>query len=335
MVGLAGLYWPLAIGRALHEHPGVQFVAAATLGADARAIREMLGLTPEEYAERFGLRLYADAEEMVVSEHLDAVAIVTRHTEHAAWAERMAALGTHIFIPKTFATTLSDARRIVQAGRAHEVQIAVGPSARFLPGMMAAKQAVDEGRIGAPFAMRLCHHHGTIDVFHPNDWYRDPIEGGPELSLGWYGIDLMLHFMPEPAQSVTAQYGNFTSPDSSFMDCGRIALRMASGGLAAFDMYFCNRVFYPSWQMELVGPGGVISIHRAAPDSTTIAVGLDGPDGYEPLPLPDRTPGWESFWVEDFLAGRKPAVSAEDAETITRISIAARESAANGFPIAL
>lgn len=71
MVGLAGLYWPMAMGRALHDHPSVEFLGAATMGADERAIGELLGVTPVEYAERFGVRLYADPEEMVVSEQLD------------------------------------------------------------------------------------------------------------------------------------------------------------------------------------------------------------------------------------------------------------------------
>jgi predicted dehydrogenase len=333
MVGLAGLYWPIALGRALHEHPGVQFVAAATLGVDEAAIQAMLGLTPADYAARFGLRLYADAEEMIAAERLDTVALVTRHSEHAGWAERLAARGVNLFIPKTFATTQADAERMVAAQRRYGVTIAVGPSARYLPPMLAVKQALDADRIGKPFAMRLCHHHGTIDVFHAQDWYRDPAEGGPELSLGWYGIDLVLHLMGEPISAVCAQYGNFTSPASPFMDCGRMELRLASGGLAAFDMYFCNRVPYPSWQLEMVGPGGVISIHRAGRDSASVAVGVDGPAGYAELPLPSAAPGWESFWIDDFLAGRRPPITAEEAAVITRISLAARAPAASHAPV--
>jgi predicted dehydrogenase len=335
MVGLAGLYWPITLGRALREHPGVEFLGAATLGVEDRSIRETLGITPVEYAERFSVRLYEDAEEMVVGEKLDTVVIITPHTEHAAWAERMARLGTDIFIPKTFATSLADAERIVQAQQRYGVKIASGPSARFLPAMLAAHQAVQAGRIGKPFSMRLCHHHGTLDVFHANDWYRNPEEGGPELSLGWYGIDLVQHLMGEPIQGVYAQYGNFTTPDSPFMDCGRMEMRLASGGLAAFDMYFCNRVAYPSWQMEIVGPGGIVSIHRAAEDSGTVVAALDGPNGHETLPLPEHAPNWESFWIDDFLTGTKPAILAEEAAEITRISLAARESAITGAPVAL
>lgn len=335
LVGLAGLYWPIALGRALHEHPGVHFTAAATLGVEDHAIQEMLGITPAEYAARFGVKLYTDAEAMVRQEQLDTAVIVTRHSGHAHWAERMAALGTDIFIPKTFTTTLADAQRIMAAEQRHGVKIAVGPSARFLPPMVAVKQALDAGRIGRPFAMRLCHHHGVIDVFHPHDWYRDPQEGGPELSLGWYGIDLVLYLMQDSVHSVSAHYANYTSPDSPFMDCGRMELRLAAGGMAAFDMYFCNRVAYPGWQLEIVGPGGVLSIHRAAADATSVVVGLNGPQGYEQLALPEGGPSWESFWIDDFLTGRAPALSASTAALITEIALAARQSAVNGIPVTL
>jgi predicted dehydrogenase len=335
MAGLAALYWPIAIGNGLRASKGVEFLGAATLDVGETAIHEMLGMSPAEYAAKFGVKLYSQAEEMVAKERLDTVVLITRHTQHADWAERMAKLGVNLFIPKTFATNSIDAERIVEAQRRYGVKIAVGPSARFLPPMMAAKDAVAKGLIGKPFAVRICHHHGTIDVFNQNDWYREPAEGGPELSLGWYGIDLILHFMEDKAKTVFAQYGNFTSPDSPFMDCGRITLRMETGGIASFDMYFCNRVPYPSWQMEIIGPEGVVSIHRTEDDSTKTVVSLDCSRGHQLLPIPDRTPGWETFWIEDFKKGREPAVSAETAQLITQISLAARDAANKGYAVTL
>jgi predicted dehydrogenase len=335
MAGLAALYWPIAIGNGLQASQGVEFLGAATLDVGETAIHEMLGMSAADYAAKFGVKLYSQAEEMVAQERLDTVVLITRHTQHAEWAERLAKLGVNLFIPKTFATSLADAERIVDVQKRYGVEVAVGPSARFLPPMMAAKAAVAGGLIGKPFAVRICHHHGTIDVFNPHDWYRDPDEGGPELSLGWYGIDLILHFMEDRPKSVCAEYGNFTSPGSPFMDCGRLTLRMETGGIASFDMYFCNRVPYPAWQMEIVGPEGVISIHRTEGDSNKTIVSLDGRRGYQLLPMPESTPGWETFWIEDFKQGRPPAVSAETAQLITRISLAARDAAHQGRAITL
>jgi myo-inositol 2-dehydrogenase/D-chiro-inositol 1-dehydrogenase len=339
MAGLAALYWPLTLGKQLRERSDVVFPAVATLGVDDATLRQTLGRSALDYGSTFNVRLYDSAEEMVAAEQLDTVVLITRHSEHAAWAERLAALGVNLFIPKTFATIEADAERIVQAQKQFGVQIAVGPSARFLPPFLAVKQAIDAGRIGQPFALRLCHHHGVIDVFNPHDWYRDPAEGGPELSLGWYGIDLILHLMGSHVKSVLAEYGNFTSPDSPFMDCGRMTLRLDDGGIASFDMYFCNRFAYPAWQLEVVGPDGVLSIHRTTGGANQTVVTLDSADGYEVLPLPAptgaRTPGWELFWVDDFLAGRRPTIDAEQAALITQVALAARQSAQAGRPVTL
>ncbi|MGB9595937.1 MAG: Gfo/Idh/MocA family protein [Candidatus Poribacteria bacterium] len=335
MIGLSTLYWPIAIGEKLKRYSKVDFLSVSTLGISESYIKETLGLTSQEYADRFNIRLYQTPEDMVEKESLDTVVITTRHTEHAFWAEKMAKLGLNIYIPKTFATTIADADRIVEAQRKYKVKIAVGPSARFLPPFVSAKNAIENDAIGKPFSMRICHHHGTIDVFKPNDWYRDPKEGGPELSLGWYGIDLILYFMQDKVKRVFAEYGNFTSLDSPFMDCGRINIRMANGGIASFDMYFCNRIPYPSWQMEIIGPKGVISIHRVEGNSNKTVVSLDNMNGYQLLPLPDQTRDWETFWVDDFISNRQPEISAEEARAITLISLSALESANKNCPVDL
>lgn len=330
VVGLAALYWPVAMGNGFQGRADVQFLSAATLGVDDALIQATLGMSAAAYAERYQITLYQDAAEMIAREALDTVVLISRHSEHAAWVEKLAPLGVNLFIPKTFTTTLADAERIVQVQQRTGVKIAVGPSARFLPALVAAKQAIDQGLIGQPFALRICHHHGVIDVFNQADWYRDPSEGGPELSLGWYGIDLALHLMGDTVKTVAAQYGNFTSPDSPFMDCGRIEMRMARGGLASFDMYFCNRIAYPSWQVEIVGPQGVISVHRVEGDSRKTVVSLDNAQGYHRLPLPAQTPHWETFWVDEFIHNQPLTLSAATAQAITAIALAAREAARQG-----
>ena len=335
IAGLNGLYWPMSIGNGLSGKPGVEFLAAATLGERGTAIKESLGLSPQEYAAKYNLKLYDQAEEMVKSEKLDTVAIVTRHTAHADWVERLAKLGVNIYIPKTFATNQQDANRIVKAEKEYGIRIAIGPTARYLPPMVSIKNTVESGSIGEPFSIRICHHHGVIDVFHQNDWYRDLIEGGPELSLAWYGIDLIQYLMSDQVKSVFARYGNFTSPISPFMDCGRIVMELGRGGIGSFDMYFCNRISYPSWQLELVGSKGVISIHRVPGDSSKTVVSLDTLDGYRILPIPVETSNWEMFWVDELLQGKSLSVSAEYARQVTLTSLAARDSACRGEMITL
>jgi predicted dehydrogenase len=169
-------------------------------------------------------------------------------------------------------------------------------------------------------------------VFRRGDFYRDPREGGPELSLGWYLVDLAMHLLKQPVARVSAEYGTYTTPDSPFMDCGRLTLRMADGAVASCDMYFCNRFAYPSWEMEMTGDKGALLVRQAGDGAPKVT--LLTRSGSREIPLPARAPDWELFWVDEFRTRRAPSVSAAYAAEVTRVCLAAREAARKGRVVA-
>jgi hypothetical protein len=48
------------------------------------------------------------------------------------------------------------------------------------------------------------------------------------------------------------------------------------------------------------------------------------------LPVPAEKPHWEMFWVDELAQGRPLSVTAEYAQLVTRLSLAARDSAQTG-----
>jgi predicted dehydrogenase len=327
LVGITALYWPVAMAQGLAKHKKARLTAFATLGEHDKKTKALLGMTSTEYALKYRLKRYVDAHEMIKNQSLDAIIICTRHSEHAKWVKELAKYRINMHILKSFATTNAHARAMVRTAKKHGFKISSGPSARYLPLFAAAGRAVHAGRIGKPFSMRLCHHHGVIDVFNKKDWYRDKKEGGPELSLGWYVIDLALHFMGKGVKSVFAEYVNYTSRKSPFMDCGRIVLRFKNGSMAALDMYFCNRVPYPSWEMDILGPKGVISLKQQGMNPGKAQAKVFSSKACKILKPPARVPNWETAWVEDFVKNRRSALDGEYSALVTRISLAARKSA--------
>jgi predicted dehydrogenase len=334
MAGIAALYWPVTIANGLAARRDARLVSFATLGVSPSEVKQHLGMTPDEYAAKYGATQYAELDDMMRCEELDAVAVCTRHTQHAKWVERLAPYGKDIFVAKTYTTTMADADRIVAAGRKHHVHVAVAPSARFLPWFVAARQAVDAGRIGTPFSLRICHHHGTIDAFHRKDFYREEKEGGPELSLGWYLVDLVLYLLQQPAVRVSAEYGNYTTPGSPFMDMGKLTMRLKGGAMASCDMYFCSRFAFPTWEMELVGAKGAILVRQPAGQTST-SVALTTAKGQQELTPPQRTPHWELFWVDELKQRCAPSLDAAYAREVTRVCLAARESAKRNRAVSL
>ena len=329
IVGLASKYWPSALAQNLNASDQAELVAVATMKAADEEVQLMAGCAKEEFGEKHGIKLYDSLEEMIQAEELDTVAIATRHTEHADHAERAAAKGVNIYICKTMATTSEDAARIVDAGRKHGVKIAVGPGGRFQPQHAVARQVIESGRIGKPLAIRISHNHGTIDAFPQGDWYREKKEGGPELSLGWYVIDVVRAISPQPVTRVCAEHDNYRSPDSPFMDQGKIVMRLEDGAIAACDMYFSNRFAYPTWDLEVIGTEAALRTHAGTPGDGVPQALLWSKDGVETLAVPKG-----SFWTEDtaawvgaFAAGREAEINAEEGRIITEVTLACWESA--------
>ncbi|KKK77953.1 hypothetical protein LCGC14_2848430, partial [marine sediment metagenome] len=227
--------------------------------------------------------------------------------------------------------------RIVRAGRRNNVRIAVGPGGRFQPQHVVARQTVEAGRIGRPIAVRISHNHGTIDVFGPTDWYRDKAEGGPELSLGWYVIDVLRSIVPRPVQRVFAEHGNFTSPDSPFMDQGKIVLRFDDETIGSCDMYFSNRFGFPTWDLEVIGTDGAIRTHVGHGDDGVPRALLWTSEGPEQLDVPegDNWTADTAAWVRAFAGDASPPIDAEEALAITEICLACRQSANTGQPVTL
>jgi predicted dehydrogenase len=328
LAGMGALYWPFALAEGLAGIRGARLAAVSSLGQAEAEIRAHIGMGAAEFAKKMGAKLVDTVEQL--ADEADVIALCTRHTKHAAWVEKLAPLGRDLFVFKTFATTLKDADRICSAGKKHGVRIAAGPSARFLPWFAAAKSVVDAGRIGTPFSLRLAHHHGTIDVFGPGDFYRDAAEGGPELSLGWYMVDLAMHLLGRRVVDVDGAYGTYTSKDSPFMDLGRLTLRMEGGALAACDMYFCNRFAFPTWEMELVGDKGALLVRQPLGADAPPTVTLSTATGSRAVAMPTRSPHWELFWVDELRKPGALSVDAAWAREVTRVCLEARDAAARG-----
>jgi hypothetical protein len=100
-------------------------------------------------------------------------------------------------------------------------------------------------------------------------------------------------------------------------------------------MLFCNHFRYPSWQVEIVGPKGMLSLrpHENNPGKSDIS--LDNSEGHVSLFPLERNPDWEMFWVDELLQGQIPSITAEYARYVTLLTLAARDSSTEGKVVAI
>ena len=203
-----------------------------------------------------------------------------------------------MFIPKTFATT--SPTRADRPGRAAAWGHHRGRPERPLPAPHDGGQAGvgQEGRIGKPFAVRICHHHGTLDVFAQRlvsgSGRRRP---GAVARLVWHRPDPPLHGRaPERRTRAIRQLHDPGQPLHG--------LRPHRASPVGWDGVVRYVLLQPCG-LSLLADGdrratGGISIHRAAEDSNTVVVVVDGPNGYETLPLPEHAPNGRAFGLTTF-----------------------------------
>lgn len=328
---LHSCYWPTALAECVRRAPGAELAAAAHLGFDPDLTRDILGVSPRGFAHQFDVALYEDPATMIESEKLEAVVIAGPHTELPGYCELAAGLGCHFYVAKPMAVDLAGADRIVRAVEKAGVVAVSGMTERFDPAVGAAKRRIEGGEIGEVIAIRALHQHGRLS-FHPRDWWNDPEQGGPELSLMWYVADVCRWLAGAEVARVYAEYGTFNSPGSPFMDNGKATFRFANGVLGSADIYFSCDFEFPHWEVEVMGTTGALRTQQSAYAMTTF-----GPNGPRVSVAPDHDMLYDEVanWLAACRGEAEPFMTIRDARQVMAVCLAARESAATHLPVSL
>lgn len=333
IVGLQSVYWPHAFANCLSAISTVELVSCADLGYDPNLISTSLGKTPAEYATSHNLRLYRDPIEMIQTEGLDAVCICAKNTEVVHLVEKVAPLGVAIYIAKPMATTLEAAQRIVKVVREHKVIATSGTTERFDGGIREAYQRFKSGAIGELISIRALHQHGNINSFPSEDWYWEEAQGGPELSLIWYAADVVRWFADSEVTRVYAEYDNYLSDRSPFMDNGKILLRFENRIMGSIDIYFSVDGFrLPAYEVELIGTAGAIRTQQSVYEGTLFT--KEGVSNFYRIQnnnlLDEMT-----HWVECCQKKTDPDLTIEDAQRVIELCLVCRQSAQTHTAVSL
>jgi predicted dehydrogenase len=139
-------FWSNYQIAAWKELPGVELVALYNR-TKSKAM---------QVAQRFGVAsVYDDAEELFAKEQIDFVDIITDVDTHASFTKLAARSGVDVICQKPMASSLREAREMVQVCRDADVQLFVHENFRWQSPIRALKQELDKGTIGLPFKGRV------------------------------------------------------------------------------------------------------------------------------------------------------------------------------------
>ncbi|HWA79841.1 MAG TPA: Gfo/Idh/MocA family oxidoreductase [Acetobacteraceae bacterium] len=160
----------------------VGIVGAGVMGADhARILREQTSGahlaavcdadSARAAAAAQGARIFSDPHELIASDCVQAVVIASPDATHAEYTLAAIAAGKPVLCEKPIAATAEAGLRIVEAeAKFGRRLVQIGFMRRFDSGYGEMRQALHEGRIGAPIVLHNVHRNLAAP-----DWFTGPM----------------------------------------------------------------------------------------------------------------------------------------------------------------
>ena len=226
--------------RMVHEHPYSELVGVC----DEQPERMQASI------ENFGIpsdNVFTDYRECLEKAKPDIVVLCPATAEHALWTERVAPFGVHVLIEKPFASSLSEADRMIAAMEKTGKQLAINWPIRWIPAHYTAHQIISEGRIGR--VTEVSHYGGNRGpLYHSADklvttpttkekaeswWYSKKKGGGSLLDYLGYGttIGTWFHGENQPIEVLCMAH----KPDGLEVDEHSITIIRYDVGLSKFE----------------------------------------------------------------------------------------------------
>ncbi|WP_437193340.1 Gfo/Idh/MocA family protein [Planctomicrobium sp. SH527] len=325
-IGVIGLGWFGEIhAETIKGVPHLELSALCTRNVDRLAA---LG-------QKFGVaNTYTDYNELLADPEIDAVSVCTMWDQHTAPAIAALKAGKHVFLEKPIASSVEDARKIIEASRASSGILFIGHIVRFNPRYRMAKQAIADGRIG-----KIVSISSRRNI--PAAWTPTILNKiGPIVGDAIHDTDAMLWFTQDRIISAYAQ--TVSVRHLRYPDIGQTMYRFASGAIATLETVWCMPDKTPydiDERMNIIGTDGVIQIQDSFPNLNIIDSNkLHSPDStYWPEFLGVRGGALRdefSYFADCAIAGKRPEIGTpEDATAALQAVLAAEESAASGTVI--
>jgi xylose dehydrogenase (NAD/NADP) len=284
-----------------------------------------------EYAAEWQIpRVLGSYEELMADPAIDVIYNPLPNHLHAEWTVKALEAGKHVLCEKPLALTAEDVDRIADACRRTGKIAAEAFMYRHHPLTGAVLAVVASGRLGA---IKSCRGAFTFALTRPNDVRFDPAMGGGSLwDVGCYPVSYAnLIAGAAPVEVTGWQRLSEGGIDMEFFGM----MRYAGGAVAQFDSGFAGPF---RAEMEVVGTGGVLRIHRPfkADEQSGLTLTSSGDEVDAIAFARDTAYSGEVADIEAAaLDGAAPRVTLDESRRTVRTILALYESARTGRAVIL
>lgn len=260
----------------------------------------------------------------------EAIVIASTNVDHRRYTEAAAKARVHVLCEKPLATTIADARAMIDACRSAGVQLGTAFPVRGSPAVMALREAIASGALGRIRAVRA-----TNPGQYPGSWFGDKglAGGGAVMDHTVHAADAIRWLLGVEFTRVQAELGSFIY-GLEVEDCGVLTCDLAGGAFASIDCSWSRPQTYPTW--------GGVTLHVVGEKATVdIDVFRQALTHYDDTAGRTRLLGWGddltarmvADFVDAILAGRPVPIDGEDGLRALEVAIAAYGSAKLGRPL--
>ena len=180
----------------------------------------------EEFAKKYKAKyIFTNYEKMFDMEEIDFVSIATPNYLHAPMSIAALKRGKHVLCEKPMATSLKDAKAMVEVAKEAKKKLMIHMSMRFQPRFYLMKKLIDQGVLGGLYYGKSSwlRRRGTPVIDFPStgimargDWFvqKEKSGGGALMDIGVHMYDLAWWMMgcPKLASVVGSSYTEVTPP---------------------------------------------------------------------------------------------------------------------------
>lgn len=320
--------------QAYDRHPEVELVGVLDLN------RELAEAAVAKFS-REPVPVFSDIDELLAIDGLQAVSVVTPDHLHLQPALAVAQAGKHLLVEKPLATTVEDARAIVDAAKANGVKLMVDFHNRVSPPFIDARQAVQDGRVG-DVRYLYARLSNTLKVASGIRWAS---ASSSLWFLSSHMVDIAQWVVGERIVRVTARAnsGILESRGITTPDVFVVIAEFESGALAVFEHAWILPSANPSskdLKFELLGSEGAIYVdtsHNRTLEIVTNEV-IAQPDLLA-MPYGPHLTGFVLDSIARFVdavADRSPVLATGDEGLqVTAVLCAILESIETGAPVSV
>ena len=260
----------IRVGMISYDHVHAEFRSRALreMADDVTivAIAEENEMRGTEAVKKFGGTYYKDYRELLDRDDVDLVFIHSANNTHKEIALHAIEAGKHLFCEKPLATTVADAKAMLDAVTGSGLRHAVGFCSRFIPEAERAREIISQGLLGKLLTIKaLIGLAGIEEIGCPDymvEWMGDPVRGGGGALIdeGAHVFDL-LHWFAGDIQSVCCATANLNKSHLQVEDSAITLVQHQNGALGSVTtLWSLNIDVGMRNALELYGTGGTLFV---------------------------------------------------------------------------